>query len=160
MVINVINMSCAICQEDFVPEDHSRHTLECQHEFHTACIVREFRERGRCPLCRDDAGVERQPALNELQNILLRSQRELQAVDVAISRAPHLIRMHHRIDAMRARIVARERERRRIARELRDVPKYRILVDINRKIAAARGRIWAANVRLRIAGHIYVQAQN
>lgn len=67
---------CVICQETFAPNhedghdccqecgdtdnvnDDSRFTLECQHTFHTKCLMSWFRSQNEgCPLCRDGAHV-------------------------------------------------------------------------------------------------------
>ena len=48
------NGLCAICLSDL---DGSEYTLECNHTFHTKCIVEWFRKsKGNCPLCNDNPG--------------------------------------------------------------------------------------------------------
>lgn len=42
---------CSICHEN---DSDDMHILECEHKFHTACIVSWFRRGHKdCPLCRD-----------------------------------------------------------------------------------------------------------
>ena len=48
------NGLCAICLSDL---DNNEYTLECNHTFHTKCIVEWFRKsKGNCPLCNDNPG--------------------------------------------------------------------------------------------------------
>ena len=43
---------CSICFEDFINNDD--YTLECNHKFHTNCILKWFRnDNSTCPLCKD-----------------------------------------------------------------------------------------------------------
>ena len=48
--INTIQ-KCSICLEDLSDEIY---TLECNHKFHTKCIIKWFRnDNSTCPLCKD-----------------------------------------------------------------------------------------------------------
>ena len=43
---------CSICFSQLTGEDS--HTLECEHKFHTHCILKWFRSKqDTCPLCRE-----------------------------------------------------------------------------------------------------------
>ena len=45
---------CSICLSELGDNDY---TLECNHTFHTKCIVEWFRKsKGNCPLCNDNPG--------------------------------------------------------------------------------------------------------
>lgn len=45
---------CPICYEDLDSEDNN-HTLECNHKYHTKCIIKWFRNsHSNCPLCNDN----------------------------------------------------------------------------------------------------------
>lgn len=46
---------CPICHGDYNEESTPKVTLECNHSFHTGCIIRWFRtpiNEGTCPMCR------------------------------------------------------------------------------------------------------------
>ena len=46
--------TCSICLNEF-GEDEQYHTLdECNHKFHTKCIINWFRTASTCPNCRDN----------------------------------------------------------------------------------------------------------
>jgi len=45
---------CSICYEDINTEDNNTYTLECNHCYHAACIIKWFRnDHSNCPLCND-----------------------------------------------------------------------------------------------------------
>jgi hypothetical protein len=44
---------CSICLED-IEHDKGRFVLECGHTFHAKCILLEFQNRNRCPMCRTE----------------------------------------------------------------------------------------------------------
>jgi hypothetical protein len=46
---------CPICVESFDDADEANQYIipECNHKFHTACLMQWFRREQRCPLCRD-----------------------------------------------------------------------------------------------------------
>ena len=49
-----IENKCCICLDDINLETNKLHTLDCNHTFHTNCIIDWFRthsSNGRCPLC-------------------------------------------------------------------------------------------------------------
>jgi len=49
-----IENKCCICLENISYENNKSHTLDCNHIFHTECIIDWFRTQtsnGRCPLC-------------------------------------------------------------------------------------------------------------
>jgi hypothetical protein len=51
---------CSICFTEMTIEDS--HTLECEHKFHTACILKWFRSKqDTCPLCREHPLVKLKP---------------------------------------------------------------------------------------------------
>ena len=75
--LNVINIrdvhqhsdpTCPICLDNIEP--HNSHTIQqCNHTFHTSCIIDWFRNNHRCPMCRDN-GFPRPNDLSEsLQNL-------------------------------------------------------------------------------------------
>lgn len=44
---------CSICYENL--DDQSSYTLECNHKYHTKCIMKWFRNlNSKCPLCNDE----------------------------------------------------------------------------------------------------------
>ena len=46
--------TCSICLNEF-GEDEQCHCLdECNHKFHTKCIINWFRKASTCPMCRDN----------------------------------------------------------------------------------------------------------
>lgn len=45
---------CSVCRCDMDPADQSVISLECNHRFHSQCIVQSLRYSPRCPMCRDD----------------------------------------------------------------------------------------------------------
>jgi len=47
---NNIIEQCPICLEDI--SDNS-YTLECNHKYHIECIIKWFRNKHTCPLCKD-----------------------------------------------------------------------------------------------------------
>lgn len=51
---------CVICLEELDDDkDAPKHTLRCNHTFHTSCIIEHFRRTGTfCPHCRDDPREE------------------------------------------------------------------------------------------------------
>ena len=64
---------CAICLSTINENENSHHRLECNHNFHTECIVKWFRDsNGNCPCCRDNSkkkqsnyyGVWERPYIN------------------------------------------------------------------------------------------------
>tara|TARA_B100000674_G_C37666790_1_gene835147 strand:+ start:36 stop:491 length:456 start_codon:yes stop_codon:yes gene_type:complete len=45
---------CSICYEEINTEDNNTYTLECNHCYHAACIIKWFRNNhNNCPLCND-----------------------------------------------------------------------------------------------------------
>tara|TARA_B100001094_G_scaffold260563_1_gene261053 strand:+ start:1369 stop:1857 length:489 start_codon:yes stop_codon:yes gene_type:complete len=49
-----IENKCCICLENLDLNDNKSYTLDCNHKFHTDCIIDWFRTQdsnGRCPLC-------------------------------------------------------------------------------------------------------------
>ena len=45
---------CSICYEELNNEDNNIHTLECNHCYHSSCIIKWFRNgNNNCPLCND-----------------------------------------------------------------------------------------------------------
>ena len=45
---------CSICYENINIEDNNTYTLECNHCYHAACIIKWFRnDHSNCPLCND-----------------------------------------------------------------------------------------------------------
>ena len=48
----IANQQCSICLDPIQGED-TVVTLECDHTFHSQCIVRWLGEHSTCPLCRD-----------------------------------------------------------------------------------------------------------
>ena len=47
--------TCTICLEKFADSDKSCYTIpQCNHTFHTSCLMQWFRQEVRCPLCRDN----------------------------------------------------------------------------------------------------------
>lgn len=54
---------CPICMESFDNQsgdsnENGQYVIpECNHKFHTACLMEWFRREQRCPMCRDDAGI-------------------------------------------------------------------------------------------------------
>jgi len=64
---------CPICMESFDnqigdTDESGQYVIpECNHRFHTACLMEWFRREQRCPMCRDDAGInlkQRSPYLH------------------------------------------------------------------------------------------------
>jgi hypothetical protein len=55
---------CSICQEELISNSKT-YKLECNHEFHTECIMTWFRSsnqnHSKCPTCRDDTQVQLDP---------------------------------------------------------------------------------------------------
>jgi hypothetical protein len=166
-------MSCVICQEEFTWQEQQQlqlaepvWTLECNHKFHTRCIMREFRERGRCPLCRDLAGAaERVPAAHPMsifidirQALVEARQREAEAQAV-IPRTPHLARMKRRIAAMEERNRQRRRQTRAVEAGLRRNREYVELISLRKKSVAARRRLWRADAKLRAAAIEHIRQQ-
>ena len=50
----MVEETCTICLNDF-DDDEQCHTLdECNHKFHTKCIINWFRTASTCPNCRDN----------------------------------------------------------------------------------------------------------
>lgn len=46
------NNICSICYENYT--DNNKYTLECNHTFHSECIIKWFRhQKQNCPLCND-----------------------------------------------------------------------------------------------------------
>ncbi len=59
---------CSICKQEMELSD-SAHT-ECHHYFHKDCIIKELKERKKCPLCRDPITQLFIPILlNSLENM-------------------------------------------------------------------------------------------
>ena len=53
--------TCTICLEKFADSDKSCYTIpQCNHTFHTSCLMQWFRQEMRCPLCRDN-GLGQEP---------------------------------------------------------------------------------------------------
>ncbi len=53
-----VEETCSICLNEF-GEDEQCHCLdECNHKFHTKCIVSWFRKASTCPMCRDNSVEE------------------------------------------------------------------------------------------------------
>lgn len=52
---------CSICLGELHVSDKPVHTLECEHAFHTECIMKWFRSDvsiGSCPLCNDNPNYQ------------------------------------------------------------------------------------------------------
>ncbi len=50
-------MTCPVCMEEM--ENGQTHSLQCNHQFHTECILRWFRGgHPQCPVCRYEASVD------------------------------------------------------------------------------------------------------
>lgn len=47
--------NCSICRE-VLNNNIQQFTLECNHTFHTSCIINSFRITNACPMCRSTAG--------------------------------------------------------------------------------------------------------
>tara|TARA_Y100000389_G_scaffold163976_2_gene167497 strand:+ start:5003 stop:5494 length:492 start_codon:yes stop_codon:yes gene_type:complete len=47
--------TCSICLNDFNNEEQHHCLDECNHKFHTKCIVSWFRKASTCPNCRDNS---------------------------------------------------------------------------------------------------------
>jgi hypothetical protein len=53
-ITNETNDLCSICLSELGDNEY---TLDCNHTFHTKCIVEWFRKsKGNCPLCNDNPG--------------------------------------------------------------------------------------------------------
>lgn len=45
---------CSICYEEINNDENNTHTLECNHCYHSSCIIKWFRSgHSNCPLCND-----------------------------------------------------------------------------------------------------------
>ena len=45
---------CSICYEELNNDENNSHTLECNHCYHSSCIIKWFRSGHKnCPLCND-----------------------------------------------------------------------------------------------------------
>jgi len=55
--LNPVNKKCEICQYDFKSSDHV-YTLNCNCQFHGACIKKSLEYRKTCPLCYEDINLE------------------------------------------------------------------------------------------------------
>ena len=57
--LNNENNQCAICLETINSDDSSRsYKIDCNHEFHTDCIMKWFRlGNSNCPLCNDSPNI-------------------------------------------------------------------------------------------------------
>jgi len=57
--VNNDNNQCAICLETINPDDSSQsYKIDCNHEFHTDCIMKWFRlGNSNCPLCNDSPNI-------------------------------------------------------------------------------------------------------
>jgi hypothetical protein len=62
--------NCSICREE-LNNSQQEFTLDCNHRFHTKCIVNSFRITNMCPICRSTAGYrETRPVdIEEQDNI-------------------------------------------------------------------------------------------
>ena len=68
---------CSICYESLETEDHFNkiYNLECNHRFHTECIMKWFRNKNStCPLCNDSINyelnyIDKITALNDIKKL-------------------------------------------------------------------------------------------
>ncbi len=53
-----VEETCSICLNEFEENDQCHCLDECNHKFHTKCIVSWFRKASTCPMCRDNTVEE------------------------------------------------------------------------------------------------------
>ena len=64
------NIICSLCKDNISLTDNSNYKLQCNHDFHTGCIIEWFRfKSSQCPCCYIEATLyNNQPDLNNIQN--------------------------------------------------------------------------------------------
>jgi hypothetical protein len=64
------NILCSLCKSNISLTDNSNYKLQCNHDFHTGCIIDWFRfKSSQCPSCYIEATLyNNQPDLNNIQN--------------------------------------------------------------------------------------------
>ena len=50
-----MNEVCSICRE-VMDDNKQNYLLQCNHRFHTECIIDSLRASNQCPICRDTGG--------------------------------------------------------------------------------------------------------
>uniref|UniRef100_A0A6C0CFN8 RING-type domain-containing protein n=1 Tax=viral metagenome TaxID=1070528 RepID=A0A6C0CFN8_9ZZZZ len=55
-IIDEFNKECCICLDKFEEKDKTV-ILDCNHRFHTNCILNWFKKELNCPLCRKNADI-------------------------------------------------------------------------------------------------------
>jgi hypothetical protein len=69
--------NCSICLDNMIDENFIYTIPECNHKFHTNCIIEWFRtEHGNCPLCRGTPGLSVRNRKNLLSIILNYAKRK------------------------------------------------------------------------------------
>ena len=59
--------NCSVCRE-LLNNNEQKFTLECNHTFHTSCIINSFRITNACPMCRSTAGYRETRPIDDIDN--------------------------------------------------------------------------------------------
>jgi len=59
--------NCSVCRE-LLNTNEQKFTLECNHTFHTSCIINSFRITNACPMCRSTAGYRETRPIDDIDN--------------------------------------------------------------------------------------------
>lgn len=59
--------NCSVCRE-LLNNNEQKFTLECNHTFHTSCIINSFRITNACPICRSTAGYRETRPIDDIDN--------------------------------------------------------------------------------------------
>lgn len=109
---------CAICLSC---EDDGWHTLECQHRFHTRCIVDWFRrDNAVCPICRSQPEREESSGVAEIIQEHMNFSRDHRNY---INRRNRLARSNAQIGGLRSRLQQSRNALKSSERELENVIK-------------------------------------
>lgn len=124
--------ACAICMQ---PKTNPYALEECGHEFCSGCIIKWFREKRCCPLCRDTPVVTytRIDAMERKKTIVRRAARK--------SASPQLKQAVQRLRELKAETLRTRSAYTQLERQHRDVLK---------QVRKARGLYWKTNRKTRI----------
>lgn len=87
--------NCSICLEPMEDNDASTTTLECQHTFHSSCLIPWFRRTGACPLCREAADQDERKTFRSME-AMFKLKKSLSRRKDAPKRLKQLVAIHKR----------------------------------------------------------------